>query len=279
MKAIGAIGIGIGVVVGVTTGLTVKAMHKLKAQVMEALTKEPSYRVSGPLVSVIIPALEEQDYLPKLLMSIQNQTYEPIEVIVADSSTRDNHELADQICWQYGTTCLHISMLGPANARNQGARQAQGDILFFTDADNVLASDCIENLIRSLQEGYIAAHPVECIIDDTGLAAFGAVWITNWLKGANATTRAVAIWKDAFDQVKYDESCDPLQGCREDLKFGKDIIERFGPGSIKLDRDALIGTSARRFKKQGLIPGKVPWEYRGVRDGVINKGGKAWLAL
>jgi len=258
-----------GVAVGVTIGKTVEAMHKFRAQVLKALAEEPLYRVSGPLVSVIIPALEEQDYLPKLLMSIQNQTYEPIEVIVADSSTRDSHELADQICRQYGTMCLHIPMLGPANARNQGAGQAQGDILLFTDADNVLAPDCIENLIRSLQEGYIAAHPVECVIDDTGLAAFGAVWITNWLKGTNATTRVVAIWKDAFDQVKYDESCVPLQGCREDLRFGKDIIKRFGPGSIKLNRDALIGTSARRFQKQGLIPGKVPWEYRGVRDGVI----------
>jgi len=77
-----------GVAVGVTIGKTVEAMHKFRAQVLKALAEEPLYRVSGPLVSVIIPALEEQDYLPKLLMSIQNQTYEPIEVIVADSSTR-----------------------------------------------------------------------------------------------------------------------------------------------------------------------------------------------
>lgn len=125
---------------------------------------------------MIIPALEEEDYLPKLLTSIQNQTYEPIEVIVADSSPPESHELTEEICWQYGANCIYVPQLGVALARNEGARQAQGDILVFSDADNVLAPDCIEKLIGSLREGYIAAHPVECIIDDTGLAAFRAVW-------------------------------------------------------------------------------------------------------
>ena len=257
------------VVAGVIGAVTFIAVDELRKKALGSLTESPAYRVTGPLVSLVIPALEEQDYLPLLLTSIENQTYQPIEVIVVDSSPPESHVLTAETCRQYGTICMYVPELGVAHARNEGARHAQGDILVFSDADNVLAPDCIERLVESLEEGSVAAHPVECILDD-GLAAFGAVWTTNWLKRANATTRAVAIWRQLFDQVEYDESCDPMQGCREDLKLGQDIIERFGPGSIKLNRDALIGTSARRFKQQGLIPGRGIWEYRGVRDGVLS---------
>lgn len=256
------------VVTGVIGAVTFIAVDELRRKVI-ASAQSPTYNVEGRSVSVVIPALEEQDYLPQLLTSIENQTHRPIEVIVADSSPGRPGELTEEICRHAAATYLYVAALGVAHARNQGAAYAQGDILVFSDADNVFAPDCIESLVASLEEGYIAAHPVECIIDDTGLAAAGAVWTTNWFKRTNNTTRAVAIWSPAFAQIQYDEACDPMQGCREDLKLGKDIIERFGPGSIKLDRDALIGTSARRFKQQGLGPGGPVWEYRGVRNGVL----------
>ncbi len=128
-----------------------------------------------------------------------------------------------------------------------------------------MAPDSVETLVAVLQEGYTLANPVETVYDD-GIIAFGAVWGRNWLKPANKTTRCIAVWSDALWEIGgYDPSCDPMQGCREDLKLGQDIIARFGDGSIKLVRDALVASSARREKAQGIHM----WQSRGVRNGVI----------
>ena len=240
----------------------------LRKEVSRSLTESPAYKVEGPLASVIIPALEEESYLPNLLTSIQNQTYDPIEVIVADSSAPESHEKTEEICRQYGARCIYVPELGVALARNEGAREARGNILIFSDADNVMAPECVENLVRSLAEGYIIANPVECIVDD-GIAAFGVLWANNWFKSSSKTTRCVAIWQDPFWEVDgYDETCDPMQGCREDLKLGKDIVERFGETSTRLVREALVGTSSRRTKAQGIDP-RVLWKYRGARNSHI----------
>lgn len=254
-----------GVVTGAVTGVIVGTIDDLRRKAMGGLTKEPPYKVSGPPVSVVIPSLEEENYLPKLLTSIQNQTYEPIEAIVADSSHPESHREIEGICQQYGARCIYVPELGVAHARNEGAKEATGDILVFSDADNVLAPDCIENLVKTLQEDYVIANPVECIIDDS-LIAFGAVLGRNWFKPQNKTTRCVGIWKEAFWEIGgYDESYDPMKGMREDLQLGKDVIRHFGEGSIKLTRNALIGSSARRERKQGIEM----WKSRGVRDGII----------
>lgn len=257
-----------GIVTGVTAGIIVSVISDLRKEVSHSLTESPAYKVEGPLASVIIPALEEESYLPNLLTSIQNQTYGPIEVIVADSSAPESHERTEEICRQYGAKCIYVPKLGVALARNEGAKEARGNILIFSDADNVMAPECVENLVRSLAEGYIIANPVECIMDD-GIAAFGVLWANNWFKSSSKTTRCIAIWRDPFWEVDgYDETCDPMQGCREDLKLGRDIVERFGETSTRLVRDALVGTSSRRTKAQGIDP-RVLWKYRGARNSHI----------
>lgn len=254
-----------GVVTGVITGVVVGTVNDLRRKAMAGLTKSPSYKVSGPAVSVVIPSLEEENYLPKLLTSIQNQTYEPIETIVADSSPPESHREIEEICQQYGARCIYVPELGVARARNKGAKESSGDIIVFSDADNIFEPTCIENLVKTLQEDYVIANPVECIIDD-GLVAFGAVLGRNWFKPQNKTTRCVSIWKEAFWEIGgYDESYDPMKGMREDLQLGKDVIRHFGEGSIKLTRNALIGSSTRRENKEGIVM----WKSRGVRDGVI----------
>ena len=250
------------VITGVIGAVTFIAVDELRKKAMGSLGESPAYRVTGPLVSLVIPALEEQEYLPLLLTSIENQTYEPIEAIVADSSPPESHQLTQEVCWQYGAKCIYVPELGVAHARNEGAREGRGDILLFSDADNILAPDCIETLVAALQEGYTVANPVETVYDD-GIVAFGAVWGRNWLKPASKTTRCVAVWTDAFCEIGgYDPTCDPMQGCREDLKLGRDIVARFGKGSIKLVRQSLIASSARREKAQGLAM----WQSRGVRN-------------
>jgi len=255
----------LAVATGVTTAYFTSRL--IGRKVSQALTEPPSYRVSGPPVSIVIPALEEEDYLPALLTTIANQTYEPIEVIVADSSSDLSRERTEKICSTFGAKYIGVPILNISLARNEGARQAQGDILVFVDSDCMLAHDYIEQVVYALEHCYILAHGVDPNID--GFFGAAAVLGSVWFKTTQHTTgRGVGIWRDAFWAIGgYDEACDPTEGCREDLRLGAMVKARYGLGSMILLPGALVVTSPRRGKR---FPLTWSWEKaRGVRNHII----------
>jgi cellulose synthase/poly-beta-1,6-N-acetylglucosamine synthase-like glycosyltransferase len=73
----------------------------------------------------------------------------PLEVIVvADGDSDGSWRLAEE----FGAKALRIPTCGgPARARNLGARAAQGDILFFVDADVAICPDAISQVIRAFE--------------------------------------------------------------------------------------------------------------------------------
>jgi len=225
--------------------------------------KPPAYQVTGRLVSVVIPTLEEEEYLPKLLETIRNQTYKPIEVIVADSSPSPSKEKAQEICQQYGAKYAFVPKLNLPHARNEGARQATGEILVFIDADCQLSPTYVEEVVAALEKGYILAHGADPVAEGVILSTSSVV-LRSWLKPARYTTgRGIAIWKHAFVEIGgYDEELDPTQGFREDLDLGKRVRQQFGDKSIQLLRTSYLGESARRIK----FLGTAEWHrVRGVR--------------
>jgi len=120
--------------------------------------KPPAYQVMGRLVSVVIPTLMEEDYLPKLLETICNQTYQPIEVIVADSSPSPSKETTMEICQTYEARYVYVPKLNLPHARNSGAAEAQGEILVFVDADCLFTPTYIQDVAAALDEGCVLAH-------------------------------------------------------------------------------------------------------------------------
>jgi len=239
------------------------AISDQRMQVFHTLSEKPIYTSEGPQVSVIVPCLQEEDWLPNLLTSIKNQTYSPIEVVIVDQSVGGYNEKLQTICLEYGAKCIHIDELNVAAARNRGAEVATSDMLIFSDADNIFTQDCVENLVLTLQQGYMLANPVLCVYDD-GLYSVASLWRNNWFKSNVRTTCCIAVWKQAFNDVGgYDETWDPLRRCGEDLMFGRAIANRFGQASMKLVRQALVGTSARRRKAEGLI--FTSWANRIIR--------------
>lgn len=233
-----------------------------RARVESALDYEPEYRVKGPLVSVVIPALEEQDYLGLLLESIAHQTYWPIEVLIADSSPPEAKRATEEIAAAYGAQVVDVPKLGVSIARNKGAEATTGRVLMFCDADCILAHDFTELLVRELGRGAILAHGVECIYDNFPIAMAWTPWQLFKPTGYTAG-RGIAMRREHFLEVGgFDEDCDPMKGYREDLDLGQRVLARFGPESVGLVRKALIGTSARREEVYGF--GKL-WSSRGVR--------------
>lgn len=94
-------------------------------------------------ISVIIPTLNEEEYLPKLLASIQKQRFKDMEVIVADAGSKDR---TVQIAKAHG--CRVVPGGLPGKGRNEGARVAKGDVLFFIDADALLPAHFLERFLR-----------------------------------------------------------------------------------------------------------------------------------
>jgi glycosyltransferase involved in cell wall biosynthesis len=87
-----------------------------------------------PRISVVIPAYNEERYLPRLLATLQvaRGSRPDIEVIVADNGSRDG---TVAIARASGCRVVHAIPRRIGAVRNAGAREARGAILAFVDAD------------------------------------------------------------------------------------------------------------------------------------------------
>lgn len=99
------------------------------------------------MISIIIPTLNEKNYLPLLLESVKNQTLQDYEVIVADAGSKDGTR---EIAKKWGCKVIKGGM--PAVGRNRGARIAKGDILFFMDSDVVLPKEFLEETLKEIKK-------------------------------------------------------------------------------------------------------------------------------
>jgi len=88
------------------------------------------------MLSIIIPTLNEEKYLPRLLDSIKGQDFKDYEIIVADAGSKDK---TIDIARRYGCSVVKGGLL-PAG-RNRGADVAKGDILLFLDSDVLFSHD------------------------------------------------------------------------------------------------------------------------------------------
>jgi len=105
-----------------------------------------------PLVSVIVPAYNREDYLPEALDSIVNQNYRPLEVIVVDDGSTDGTVTVAQSHPEVRCVCqVHQ---GVSAARNAGVAASRGELLAFLDSD-----DCWTPGKLDVQVDYLLQNP------------------------------------------------------------------------------------------------------------------------
>ena len=98
------------------------------------------------MLSIIIPTLNEERFLPALLFSIKEQGFIDYEIIVADAGSEDS---TLKIVKKYG--CRTVTGGLPAVGRNNGAKVARGDYLLFLDADVILPKDFLKTAINEFE--------------------------------------------------------------------------------------------------------------------------------
>ena len=110
----------------------------------------------GRMVSVVVSAYDAKDDLLECLLSLEAQTYEPLEVVVVDDASTDG--TADALHAFAEKTALNLVVikneqnLGVAGARNVGIARARGEIIAFLDADAVAESGWVTELLGGFRD-------------------------------------------------------------------------------------------------------------------------------
>ncbi|MEK7434690.1 MAG: glycosyltransferase [Cyanobacteriota bacterium] len=125
-----------------------------------AMKNELEYEISletkiekNPLISVIIPAYNDEDTIEYAIDSVLKQTYKNIEILVIDDGSSDKtSELVKKI-QQNDSRIIYIrqSNTGVAGARNRGVKESKGEYIKLCDSDDVLFPYALEMMVRALK--------------------------------------------------------------------------------------------------------------------------------
>lgn len=130
---------------------------------------------SEPLVSIVIPTLNQGQYIEETILSILNQTYKNCECLVIDGgSTDDTIKILDG----FGKKITYVSEKdsGQSDAINKGLKLARGDIHGYLNSDDFLYESAIESVVDVLgDDKALWATGDYSIVDENGRSIQGAI--------------------------------------------------------------------------------------------------------
>ena len=146
----------------------------------------------GPLISIIIPARDEEASIGRLLDSLSKQTYRNIEILVMNDQSSDRtreivleHRKDDPRIRCYDSdTEKKLHSNGKINALLQLIPHAKGEYILATDADTYHASDCIAHAYSIMKDhdlDIISGFPTELCPSFAGTVNISAMMLTNTL--------------------------------------------------------------------------------------------------
>lgn len=132
-----------------------------------ATATAPSARSGRALVSIVIPNFNYGRYLRSAIDSALAQSYSPLEVIVVDDGSTDNSR---EVIDSYGKRIVAIVKAngGHGSALNTGYGASRGEIAIFLDADDELAPEAVECVVKAWRPGVAKVQFQLEMVDDSG---------------------------------------------------------------------------------------------------------------
>lgn len=106
--------------------------------------------MQNALISVIIPVYKVEKYLDRCVLSVVNQTYKNLEIILVDDGSPDN---SPKMCDEWAKKDKRIKVIHKQNggvsvARNDGLKMATGDYIAFVDSDDWIEPTMYEEMLN-----------------------------------------------------------------------------------------------------------------------------------
>ena len=104
------------------------------------------------LVSVVIPFYNSEKYLLNTLISVYNQTYKNIEVILINDGSEDDSDRIARTFIRANDKYIIKENTGISDSRNLGIKASEGTYILFLDSDDILSNDFIEKRVNLLDK-------------------------------------------------------------------------------------------------------------------------------
>lgn len=210
-----------------------------------------SNRMKKPLYSVIVPAYNEEFWLPKSLCALKDAMEIvdlPGEIIVCDNNSTDK---TAELAKAYGARLVFEPKNQISRARNAGAGIANGTYLIFMDADSLISAKLLKRALNNLQgHGCCGGGTLISFDDPTGPFASQILrfWTGISLRYQLAAGSFIYCLREAFEEIG---------GFSEYVYAGEEIffsqrLKKWGKMrelSFCLIPDSPIITSARKLKQ------------------------------
>ncbi len=200
------------------------------------------------MLSIVIPTLNEEKYLKRLLEDLAQQTYKDYEIIIADAHSRDKTK---EVAAAYNARVVEGGLL--PRGRNKGAQVARGNLILFLDADLSLPENFLETALGSFEKRkldvasfFLVPSPPSCLAKILFNLFFNYPAIIlgrAWPRGA----MAILVKKEFHDSLK---------GFDEKIKIGEDndYFRRAGrKGIFGFIKTAKVRASLRRYQREGWL--------------------------
>ena len=181
-----------------------------------------------PLISVVVPIYNVEEYLRECLDSIKDQTYPNIEVLMIDDGSKDG---SGAVALEYASRYpyfryIHQDNQGLSGARNRGIEEAKGEFIAFVDSDDWLEKDYIDKLYSNLHKtgadiavcGYIKEDGNQTAVtydNDAVLSRTAAMAVLGVIFPKEYTLLILA-WNKLYRKSIFDKIRFPLGRIHED---------------------------------------------------------------
>ncbi len=209
------------------------------------------------LISVVIPAFEEECYLGRTLDSLRDAAAllreregVPVEIIVVDN---DSSDATAEVARARGAKVVREAVHNISKVRNTGAAAASGDVLVFVDADTTVPAETLQRVFQAV----------------SGPGRFGGALDTDYRPSKLASKIYLRAWRvvgrlaglaQGATQFCRREAFDALGGYDEALYMGEDVdfyqrlkrLARRRGGTVSFIDDVRVTPSTRRFNQWGF---------------------------
>lgn len=205
------------------------------------------------MISAVVPAHNEENWIGNTLKSLNNQSYPgDYEILVVDNASEDD---TASVARSNGARVVYEPEKGYTTARQTGFEQAKGSIVAMTDADTIVSTNWLEAAANSLGAENTVGAFGPCEFRETSkfrkfLAKYGFsafLRLNLLLNRPHFSGFNMAVKKKAFEKVSgFDLSMDSSADVDLSLRL-KEV------GKVTYNPKMSVKTSARRFSREGFL--------------------------